>query len=82
MKDLHQYLGVRQRVDDSEQCLTMFIHNNSVFVRSYVRIDESWSHHYTPERKRLSAQWTGPGESSGEKLLDSTICREVMASLF
>ena len=52
----------QQRVDDSEQCLAMFTRNKSDFLRRYVTMDETWIHHFTPESKRSSSEWTAAGE--------------------
>ena len=48
----------QQRVDDSERCLELFKRNKKDFLRRYVTMDETWIHHYTPESKRSSAEWT------------------------
>jgi hypothetical protein len=39
----------QQRVDDSEQCLTIFNHNKDEFFRRCITMDETWLLHYTPE---------------------------------
>ena len=52
----------KQRVDDSEQCLAMFKRNKPEFLRRYVTMDETWIHHFTPESKRSSSEWTATGE--------------------
>jgi histone-lysine N-methyltransferase SETMAR len=41
----------------SEQCLKRFNKNND-FVHRFITIDETWIHHYTPESKQQSKQWT------------------------
>ena len=52
----------RQRVVDSERCLELFRRNKPNCLRRYVTMDETWIHHYTPESKRSSAEWTAVGE--------------------
>ena len=52
----------RQRVVDSERYLVLFRRNKPNFLRRYVTMDETWIHHYTPESKRSSAEWTAVGE--------------------
>ena len=52
----------RQRVVDSERSLELFRRNKPKFLRRYVTMDETWIHHYTPESKRSSAEWTAVGE--------------------
>ena len=52
----------RQRVVDSKRCLELFRKNKPNFLRQYATMDETWIHHYTPESKRSSAQWTAVGE--------------------
>ena len=52
----------RKRVVDSERCLELFRQNKPNFLRRYVTMDETWIHHYTPESKWSSAEWTAVGE--------------------
>jgi hypothetical protein len=42
----------------SEQCLERFNENKTDFVRRFITVDETWIHHYTPESKQQSKQWT------------------------
>jgi histone-lysine N-methyltransferase SETMAR len=42
----------------SEQCLKCFNKNNTDFVCQFITMDETWIHHYTPESKQQSKQWT------------------------
>ena len=53
----------QQRVEDSERCLELFKRGKKDFQHRYVTIDKTWIHHYTPETKRSSAEWTAAGES-------------------
>ncbi|KAL0860950.1 hypothetical protein ABMA27_009481 [Loxostege sticticalis] len=72
----------RNRVTTSEECLAMFNHSPSEFWRRYVTVDETWVHHYTPETKQQSKQWTSAGERSPKKA--KTVCSagKVMATIF
>jgi hypothetical protein len=47
----------------SEQCLKRFNKNKPDFVRRFITMDETWIHHYTPESKQQSKQWTEAGFS-------------------
>ena len=42
----------QQRVDDSENCFSLFTCNKQDFLRRYVTMDEAWIHHFTPDVKR------------------------------
>lgn len=72
----------RNRVTTSEECLAMFNHSPSEFWRRYVTVDETWVHHYTPETKQQSKQWTSAGERAPKKA--KTVCSagKVMATIF
>ncbi|XP_025269033.1 protein GVQW3-like [Camponotus floridanus] len=48
------------RMTISKQCLDLFKRNPREFFRRYVTVDETWIHHYTPETKQQSKQWTLP----------------------
>ena len=52
----------RNRPSTSEHCLEMFKRNTKAFLRRFVTVDETWIHHYMPEMKKQSKQWTSPGE--------------------
>jgi hypothetical protein len=45
----------------SEQCLERFNKNKTDFFRRFITMDETWIHHYTPESKQQSKQWTEAG---------------------
>ena len=45
-------------------------------------MDETWIHHYTPETKRSSANWTAAGESRPKRPKTQQWAGEVMASIF
>ena len=38
----------------------MFKRNPKEFLRRFVTVDETWIHHYTPEIKEHSKEWTSP----------------------
>ncbi|EFN76356.1 hypothetical protein EAI_02828, partial [Harpegnathos saltator] len=40
---------IRMRI--SRTCLDRFKQNKMVFKRRFITVDETWIHHYTPERK-------------------------------
>jgi hypothetical protein len=42
----------------SEQCLERFNKNKTDFMRRFITMDETWIHHYTPDSKQQSKQWT------------------------
>jgi DNA-binding Xre family transcriptional regulator len=52
----------RTRIKISEQCLERFNQNKTDFVRQF-----TWIHHYTPESKQQSKQWTEAGCSAPKK---------------
>jgi hypothetical protein len=51
----------------SEQCLEHFNKNKTDFVRRFITMDETWIHHYTPESKQQSKQWTEASCSAPKK---------------
>ena len=53
----------QQRVEDSERSLELFKLGKKDFLRRYVTMYETWKHHYTPETKRSSAEWSAADES-------------------
>ena len=72
----------RQRVVDSERCLELFRRNKPDFLRRYVTMDETWIHHYTPESKRSSVEWTAVGEKRPKRPKTQMWTGKVMASVF
>ena len=72
----------RQRVVDSERCLELFRRNKPNFSRRYVTMDETWIHHYTPELKRSSAEWTAVGEKRLKRPKTQMWAGKVMALVF
>nr|XP_026498817.1 histone-lysine N-methyltransferase SETMAR-like [Vanessa tameamea] len=72
----------QERVDFSEQCLTMFKRNKQEFLRRYVTMDDTWIHDFTPESKRSSSEWTATGEPRPTRPKSQHSVRKVMASIF
>jgi predicted nuclease of restriction endonuclease-like RecB superfamily len=48
----------QQRVDDSEQCLSIFNRKKYEFFRRYITMNVTWLLQNTPESNRQSAKWT------------------------
>jgi len=57
----------RTRMKICEQCLERFNRNKTDSVRRCITMDETWIHHYTPESKQQSKQWTEAGCSAPKK---------------
>jgi len=72
----------RTRMKISEQCLERFNKNKTDFVRLFITMEETWIHHYKPESKQQSKQWTEAGCSAPKKTRSLTSAGKVMASLF
>jgi len=72
----------RNRMTTSEHCLDMFKRNPKEFLRRFVTVDETWIHHYTPEMKEQSKQWTSPGEPAPKKAKTVPSAGKVMATVF
>jgi histone-lysine N-methyltransferase SETMAR len=72
----------RTRMKISEQCLDRFNKNKTDFVRRFIIMDETWIHHYTPESKQQSKQWTEAGCSQPKKTSSVPSAGKVMASVF
>jgi len=72
----------QQRVDDSERCLKLFQRNKPEFLRRYVTMDETWLHHYTPESKRQSVEWTARDEPNPKRGKRQKSAGKVLASVF
>ena len=45
-------------------------------------MDETWIHHFTPESKRSSSEWTAAGEPCPERPKAQQSTGKVMASVF
>ena len=57
----------QRREDVSTECLSLYKRNSSKFLRRFIIVDETWVHHYTPESKKQSKQWTPRGEPATKK---------------
>lgn len=71
-----------KRVECSTAILERFRQNPTDFLRKFVTCDETWVHHYTPENKQQSKQWTKRGEPAPKKAKVSLSAGKVMASVF
>jgi len=65
-----------------EQCLEHFNKNKTDFVCRFISMDETWIHHYKPECKQQSKQWTEAGCSVPKKTRSVPSAGKVMASVF
>jgi hypothetical protein len=54
----------RNRMTTSKQCFDLFKRNPKKFIRRFVSVDEIWIHHYMPEMKEESKQWSSPGKQA------------------
>jgi len=72
----------RTRMKISEQCLERFNKNKTDFMRRCITMDETWIHHYTPESRQQSKQWTEAGCSAPKKTSSVPPAGKVMASVF
>jgi histone-lysine N-methyltransferase SETMAR len=72
----------RTRRKISEQCLEGFNKNKTNFVLRLITMDETWVHHYTPESKQQSKQWTEAVCSVPKKIRSISSAGKVMASVF
>src|SRR5436190_21585100 len=57
----------RVRMKVSRALLVQFRRTKSEFWRRLITVDETWIHHYTPETKIQSKQWTAKGEPAPKK---------------
>ena len=64
------------------QCLPMFNCNPQDFLHRFMTVDKTWIHHYTPESKQQSKQWTASGESALKKAKTVLSAGKVMATVF
>ena len=53
--------------DQKRTRMERFNKNKTDFVRRFITMDETWIHHYTPEYKQQSKQWTESGCSAPKK---------------
>ena len=66
----------------SEQSLERFNKNKTDFVRQFITMNETWIHHYTPESKKQSKQWTETDCSVPKKTILVPSAGKIMASVF
>ena len=66
----------------SQACLDRFQQNKMDFKRRFITVDETWIHHYTPERKEQSKQWIKTGRSAPKKAKRVPSAGKVMATVF
>jgi [histone H3]-lysine36 N-dimethyltransferase SETMAR len=69
-------------VTASEECRARIQRNPRDFFIRFVTVDETWIHHYTPETKEQSKQWTARGESTPKKAKTVPSAGKVMATIF
>jgi len=62
--------------------LKRFNKNKTDVVRQLINMDETWIHHYTPESKQQSKQWTAARCSAPKKTKSVPSAGKVMASVF
>jgi len=62
--------------------LKRFNKNKTDVVRQLINMDETWIHHYTPECKQQSKQWTAASCSVPKKTKSVPSAGKVMASVF
>jgi histone-lysine N-methyltransferase SETMAR len=72
----------RHRLDISRSCLERFKRNEKDFLRRFITVDETWVHHYTPETKEQSKQWTAKDEPTPKKAKTVSSAGKVMATVF
>jgi histone-lysine N-methyltransferase SETMAR len=70
------------RMKISEQCLERFNKNKTDTIRRFITMYETLIHHYTPESKQQSKQWTEAGCSAPKKTRSVPSAGKVMASVF
>jgi hypothetical protein len=59
-----------------------FNKNNIDFIRRFINMDETSIHHYTPESKQQSKQWTEAGCLTPKKTRSVASAGKVMTSVF
>ena len=72
----------QRRKDVSADCLALYRRNPTEFLRRFITVDETWVHHYTPETKQQSRQWTMKGEPAPKKAKTVASASKVMATIF
>ena len=66
----------------SEQGLEHFNKNKTDFVCQFITMDKTWIHHYTPESKQQSKQWTEASCLAPKKTRLVPSAGKIMASVF
>jgi hypothetical protein len=66
----------------SKQCFDLFKRSPKEFLRRFVTVDETWIHHYMPEMKEESKQWTLPGKQAPKKAKTVPSAGKVMDTVF
>jgi hypothetical protein len=61
--------------------LERFNKSKTDFVRRFITMDETCIHHYTPESKQQSKQWTEAGCSAPKKIRSVPSAGKVMTSV-
>src|SRR5436190_23298789 len=72
----------RIRMNISKALLERFKRNESDFLRRLITVDETWIHHFTPETKEQSKQWTAKGEPAPKTAKTVLSAGKVMATVF
>ncbi|GFY25144.1 histone-lysine N-methyltransferase SETMAR [Trichonephila clavipes] len=72
----------RVRTNISNALLAQFRCNKSVLWRRLITVDETWIHHYTPETKIQSKQWTAKGKPAPKKAKTVLSAGKVMVTVF
>ena len=71
------------RSGHSIEVATPEIINPDEFLRRFITVDEIWIHHFTPETKEQSKQWTSPDEPAPKKVKTVKLTgKVVMATVF
>ncbi|UYV72569.1 hypothetical protein LAZ67_9003782 [Cordylochernes scorpioides] len=62
--------------------IALFEANSEEFVNRFVNMDETWTHHFTPESKQQSMQWRHSGSPPPKKAKTVPSAGKVMVSVF
>lgn len=79
------FLDLPQKIvrwSSSEELLAIYQRNPTEFLRRFITVDETWIHHYIPESKQQSKQWTEAGVSGPKKAKTVKSAGKVMATVF
>ena len=71
----------QQCIDNSERCLQLFQRNKKEFLHKCVTMDETHTHHFTPESNQQSPKWTAAGESCPKQPKTLTSTGKVLITL-